>query len=196
VNNILNLVEKHITAELEGSLLKGMHFHNLQHTKEAVQAADEIADYYKLSPKDKEILLIATWFHDLGYMSDYLNHEEKSIEFSEQFLQKFNYPVSDIKTISEIILSTKLNTVPQSDLQKIINDADLAHLAKDNGLEHGEALRKELEELHNKTFTDQDWLKFDLKFYKQTKYYTSYAKQYWQPGLDKNINRIEQRLKE
>jgi predicted metal-dependent HD superfamily phosphohydrolase len=196
MNNILNLAEKHVTQALKGSVSKGMHFHNLWHTKHVVQAAGEIADYYDLSAKDKEILFIATWFHDLGYESDYQNHEEKSVEFCKQFLEELNYPPSDIKKVSEIILSTKINTIPKSDLQRIIRDADLAHMAQKNGLEQGELLRKELDELHQRFFTDKEWLEFDLKFYKQTEFYTSYAKQNWRSGLEKNIERIEKKLKE
>ena len=53
-------------------------YHNFDHTLLVVEAVNEIALAENISESDKEILLIAAWFHDVGFVKNHKNHEEES----------------------------------------------------------------------------------------------------------------------
>ena len=40
-------------------------YHNAEHTKAVVSAAEQIAEYYQLNDREYFILMTAAWFHDL-----------------------------------------------------------------------------------------------------------------------------------
>ena len=47
----------------------GVHllYHNAEHTKAVVSAAEQIAEYYQLNDREYFILMAAAWFHDVGH---------------------------------------------------------------------------------------------------------------------------------
>ncbi|MFA7228899.1 MAG: HD domain-containing protein, partial [Melioribacteraceae bacterium] len=63
-------------------------YHNLAHTKNVVQAALEIAIGEKLAPDDMEMVQIAAWFHDTGYVEKSAGHEEISAMYAGNFLSE------------------------------------------------------------------------------------------------------------
>ncbi len=69
-------------------LSKNYIYHNFNHTKRVVESASFLAEKEGISSEDKEILLIAVWFHDTGYTESYENHETQSIEIALDFLEK------------------------------------------------------------------------------------------------------------
>jgi len=196
MNNILENVEQYVTSLLTEKLHKHIYFHNLKHTRQVLKAAREIGDKMKINDKEKELIEIAVWFHDTGFTKDYINHEEESAKIAEAFLKEQNYPEDKIKIIKKAILKTSLDTLPESKIEKIIRDADLAHLSKKSGVKRGLLLRKELYFFCNKEFSDEEWLKVDQDFYKNVNYFTEYARENWQPKVKKNISRIEKRIME
>ena len=189
-------VAEYVTQLLDEKLADGHYFHSLKHTREMVEAALEIADNTDLTKKELEILMIAAWFHDAGYTVTYENHEEKSAEIAEEYLKQLNYPDKSIEAVKQLILKTKIDSQPSTELEKILRDADLSHLAKKSGLKRGKLLRKELEEVCNKTFTDFEWLQFDKTFYSKMYYFTEYAKKNWQPHISRNLKKLEKRIEE
>ena len=68
-------------------------YHNLSHTTEVVSAVKEIAAAEGVSADDLELLVIAAWFHDSGYVKTCKGHEEVSVGYVKEFLhwQRF-YP--------------------------------------------------------------------------------------------------------
>ena len=130
MKNILEKVEQYVTNLLTEKLHKHIYFHNLKHTRQVRDAAREIGEKMKINDKEKELIEIAIWFHDTGFIKDYINHEEESAKIAEAFLKEQNYPEDKIKIIKKAILKTSLETLPDSKIEKIIRDADLAHLSK------------------------------------------------------------------
>lgn len=196
MSQILEKTEQYVTKLLTEKLDKNIYFHNLKHTRQVIKAALEISENSGISEKDQELMLIAIWFHDTGFVKDYINHEEKSAEIAENFLKKHEFPGESIGVVKEAIYKTSIDTVPETLIEKIIRDADLAHIAKKSGLKRGELLRKELRFFCNKIYTDQEWYEVDKNFYENVNYYTKYARENWQPKITKNISRIEKKLME
>ena len=49
-------------------------YHNYTHTFETVKACKKLSSTYNLTSRDYEILMLAAWFHDTGYVETYRDH--------------------------------------------------------------------------------------------------------------------------
>ncbi|MDQ3551471.1 MAG: HD domain-containing protein, partial [Bacteroidota bacterium] len=65
---VLSAVRNYISETFSREAKPEMVFHTIEHTEEVVESASIMADYYKLNEEDRLILLIAAWFHDVGYI--------------------------------------------------------------------------------------------------------------------------------
>ena len=79
MENVLVEVEKHVTSLLQKDLSHTFVYHNLSHTLRVIKSLKELIEGEKIEVKDAENLLIAGWFHDVGYVKGCENHEENSI---------------------------------------------------------------------------------------------------------------------
>ncbi|WP_337994818.1 hypothetical protein [Polaribacter ponticola] len=99
-----------------------------------------------------------------------------------------------------MISATKMGYIPTNDLEKIISDADCAHLGSKSFEDKAELLRKEWETTENKVFSDSDWIAENITFLTQShKYYTDYALKNWSKGKEKNLAKLlknQNKLKE
>ena len=50
------------TDIFKNKVSKSFRYHNLDHTRQVVRAAEEMADYYQLQPEDRNAVIIAAWF--------------------------------------------------------------------------------------------------------------------------------------
>lgn len=161
-------------------------YHSLMHAKEVVEIIGKMTDEMGINDEEKEILLIAGWFHDVGYFEKDKGHEIVSAEYAEKFLNEQQYPKEKIDKVKECILATKVPTNPKNILEQIICDADLHHLGKKDIEEKSELFRLELETKNICHPTDIEWVESNIKFLKEHSYYTDYAKQEF--GIQKNLN--------
>src|ERR1700753_1923037 len=117
---VLAWYKKHDTSKLI--------YHNLQHTRDVVASATQIANHYQLDDHDFFIVLGAAWFHDLGYVEDLANHEQKGLEMAAVYFSEHKVDNQDIRLIEECIRATKMPQSPTPLLEQIVCDADLFHL--------------------------------------------------------------------
>ncbi len=161
-------------------------YHNYYHVQKVVEAAKTISESEKLTDDEKEIIILACLFHDIGYIDICEGHELKSCAYARNFLKNENYPERNILQIESCILATKIPQNPKNKLEMIVCDADLHHLGSDDFLEVGNNLRREIEFTHNTDFTDEGWLEKTISFNKSHSYFTDYAKQFY--GIKKELN--------
>jgi len=171
-------------------------FHNYQHTKDTVAAAEEIAEGMRVSPEELETVLLACWFHDLGLFHSLENHEEKSAEIAEEFLLNQGVGEGKIGVIKACILATKTPQKPASLLEKIVCDADVSHLGMENYREKNTLLRQEFEIRRGKPFADAEWLAINRDFFREHNYSTPYARKRYNAQKDLNLNAMTNMLKE
>ena len=81
-------VEKHVGDYFHTHNDPRLVYHNLEHTQEVVNAAQQIANHYQLNEQDFFAVTVAAYFHDTGYFEDALNHEAKGAELADDFLAK------------------------------------------------------------------------------------------------------------
>ena len=193
---LVNQVQDFVTDLIKGKLSSIYSYHNLDHTIGVVNAVAVLCDEEKVSPKEKEILLNAAWFHDTGYTKGCENHEGFSVEIATEFLKVNNKSDEYISNVSSLIIATSMEHIPQTLLEKIIKDADFYHILNANYILECEGLREEWENVDNKVFSDMEWaLENEFFLSKVHQFYTPYAIEHWQPLKEKNIKRLRKKIK-
>lgn len=170
-------------------------YHNYQHTHYVVSKIEEIIITENLSDDDKEIVLMAGWFHDVGYTIDKAKHEEHSITIATEFLQNENYDSEKLNKVVLCISATKLHETPRTLLEKILCDADFSHLADANYEAIAENLRLEFVNINCGTYTNEEWLLENIKVFNNHKYYTKYANLHWNMVKNENLKALHKKLK-
>jgi predicted metal-dependent HD superfamily phosphohydrolase len=193
--DLLNKIEKHISGIYKDKLPDDNCYHNLTHTEEVVGVAKELARLSNVNDEDMETLIIAAWFHDIGYLKQCEGHEEASAEMAADFLQSNNYPDDKINKVKDLIRVTRIPQRPKNLLQEIICDADLHHLGVKDFAEKGEMLRCEIEKYVDKKFSNSDWLKNNIMFFKHQEFFTPAAKEKFEAQKKINLNKIKDELK-
>jgi len=191
MDSLITEAEKYVTQLLNEKLENTYLYHNLAHTQRVVKKTAELLEDSNLDDKQKNNLLLSAWFHDTGYIKGAINHEEESILIASNFLKQHNVNDSDIEMTSSLITATKMGHIPENELEKIIKDADCAHIGSKNYTEVSELLRKEWELTENKSLTDVEWINENVDFLTtRHKFYTKTATANWEKGKGKNISQL------
>ncbi|MDG2433305.1 Pycsar system effector family protein [Flavobacterium sp.] len=194
--NIIEQAEQFIYNLLKDNLSELFTYHNFNHTLDVVNAAKVLAENENIDKIDSEIVQIAAWFHDCGYIHGSTNHEDLSISIAKKFLKDQDVSKDYIKKVCSLIDVTRYNSTPKNILEEIIRDADYYHFSTDNYLLRCELLRKEWEKTQGKTFSDKKWAKENLKMLsKNHVYHTAFAKDNWTGPKKNNIVLIEDIIK-
>ncbi len=165
-------------------------YHSLAHTRnDVLPAAERLARMEGVQGEDMLCLLTAACFHDVGYIDRPDDHEARGVEIASTVLPQFGYNAHQIVLIRDLIMATKLPNNPQTLLEKIIADADMDSLGREDFLSAGLHLRHELEGLGNRT-SDAEWYQLQYNFLQQHQYYTEAARQLRGPGKQRNIDAV------
>ncbi|CAA9227230.1 MAG: Metal-dependent phosphohydrolase, HD subdomain [uncultured Cytophagales bacterium] len=184
--------ESILTERLASTFL----FHNVDHTREVVEAVKEIGRHSALSDKDLETLLIAAWLHDVGYRDGRMNHERTSMQIARTFLEEQGVGEKRIEKVLQCIAATEMPQRPQNALAEIMCDADLHHLATDGYAEKSELLRQEISLLTGEKVSKRKWLQGNKLFYEKHHYFTEYGRTVLEPRKQANLQRIEAAIAE
>lgn len=191
-SNIIHKSEEYVKKVLSERCPAQYKYHNYYHVQKVVEAAIVISDNENVSAEEKEIIILACLFHDLGYIDKCEGHEEMSCSYAQEFLTKEKYSSDKIKLITSCILATKIPQQPKNKLEMIVCDADLHHLGSEDFLEVGNNLREEIEYSLKKKFTDLVWLETTIKFNKSHSYFTEYAKKNFGIRKKTNVKELEE----
>lgn len=185
--NILEKVEAFVTSQLTTKLPNTFLYHNINHTRKVVQFAKELIKGEKIADEEALIIEIAAWFHDIGFIKNIPNHEEIGAEIAKTFLEEEGVEKQLINKIIECILITSRKEEPKNILEKIILDADCAHLGNKNYTQANELLKEELK-LHGNSLSNKNWIQENIVFFTtKHRFYTNYAFNNWQATKDKNL---------
>lgn len=170
-------------------------YHNTIHTKEVAAVTEKIARAENLPEEDIEVLVLAAWLHDTGYISCCEGHEEVSVENAKRFLEEKNYPTDKIDKIVACIRATKMPHEPKNHLEEILCDADLHHLGTKSFNDRSDIFRAEYEKTTGKVYSDIGWTKKNLDFLNKHKFFTKFANDNYQEQKILNIIRLEKQVK-
>jgi len=193
--NIVQLAATYIDRLFEEQMPSGLLYHDMAHTQSVRKVALKLAQHYNISASELEILEIATLFHDTGYVKAYTGHEFVSQEIATTFLKKHKYPAKKIERVNQLISATQLLQPPNNLLEEIIKDADLNNLGVGKYMRTIANLRSELGAFLNQHFKDKEWLKGNIAFLDNHKYFTQRAQDLFNDKKASNRKKVKKALK-
>lgn len=197
INTKLSIIEKaeeFIRKEFTLSNNLKLIYHTIEHTAEVVDTIKVLCGKVSLTPDEKEMLFIAAWFHDIGYIYDYKNHEQRSADICRQFLNSSGYPADKTERITRMIMATKMPQSPENLPEEILCDADLSHTGKKGFHNRSLLLKEEWEKNSGQKFSDEEWVKKSINFLSCINYFTSAARESYSNQKEKNLVKLKNRL--
>jgi predicted metal-dependent HD superfamily phosphohydrolase len=161
-------------------------YHNFNHTKLTVDAVKKISEEYDLDSEDKENLIIAAWFHDVGYVVSNQNHEKESIEITKEYFKK-TIDKDRLDKIADLISSTVYLSEKNNLLEEILHDADFSNIGKKKFVQRADLLKCEWEKINNKTYSDVEWADLQYNFIIQKIFKTEAAEKKYGKRRERNI---------
>jgi HD superfamily phosphodiesterase len=193
---LLENTRKFVESLFEKQLSVQYTYHNLQHTREVVAAAQLIAEKSNLSEDEQEIVLLAAWLHDAGYCCRYENHEEDSMRLALNFLDEHQTEISKTEKVLGCIRATRYPQQPHNLMEEVLCDADMYHITLDDYFERAEQLRQELANVKQKEISRRDWIATNREFMKSHLFFTHYGKTEMEAAKEQNIKKLKKALKE
>ncbi len=187
-----NKASNYILNKIEYETDENLFYHNLDHTLDVYQSAIKIAEKEMIGEHDLTLLKTACLYHDSGMLIDYRKHEEMSCQLARESLPGYGYSDMEIRAISAMIMSTKLPQDASSLLEKIICDADLDYLGRDDFFMIAHRLRLEWIRLGVRNFSLKEWYKGQIDFLQSHDYFTIYAKAMRNEGKERNLDMIQE----
>jgi predicted metal-dependent HD superfamily phosphohydrolase len=194
-NDFFKAVSTTIFNLFKNELPANVIYHNFNHTLNVVNATDEIAVAEGVSESDREVLLLAAWFHDVGFIKGVKKHEEVGKKIARTYLTNIKYSEDKIVQVLACIDATKMPQKPINKLGGILCDADLFHLGTEEFNNISSLLRSEMEVLCGVEYTDIEWLEKNEKFLSEHTYKTDYAFQKLNLQKTSNWLKIQKDLK-
>jgi hypothetical protein len=166
------------------------YFHNQAHVEQVVHAAEQLAGAAGLDTSDRAALLIAAWFHDLGYAEGAKDHEARSAAKARLFLEERQAEASFIRTVEAAILATRMPQNPENHLQSLMADADLSHLGGTDYWHFIGLLREEMKAAQGKVMDDEEWLAFEVSFMEKHRFHTLEAETLFGKRKKKHLKKL------
>ncbi len=167
--------EKYIIALLEKEMPK-LQYHNIDHIYDVLNSALTIAENENLTNEETNLLRLAALFHDAGFIHSPRNHEEKGAEMAKEMLPSYGLSNKQISIICNMILATRIPQSPSNNLDKILCDADLDYLGRDDFYEIGGRLLEELK-AQGVVETEREWNLVQKTFLESHRYHTRFSKE-------------------
>jgi predicted metal-dependent HD superfamily phosphohydrolase len=165
-----------IVHHLEQNLPSDLFYHGIHHTFDVFDAALVIAENEKIdSADDLTLLKTAALFHDSGFTIDASKHEECGCDLAREILPACDYTNSQIDQICGMIMATKIPQQPLNLLERIICDADLDYLGRDDFFKIGDTLYQELKAF-DKIKDVTQWNQLQISFLSNHQYYTEFSR--------------------
>ena len=185
--------EKHIRTMLSEQM-PNHQYHNINHVFDVLNAALAIGEYEKLSEEEIKLLRLAALFHDVGFIHSPANHEEKGVEIASEILPVYGLTNDQIDIINNMIIATRIPQSPETKLEKILCDADLDYLGRNDFYEIGSRLFEELRS-QGIVETEREWNLVQKTFLQSHRYHTSFSKTNRQRMKEQRLQEIVAKLK-
>ena len=169
-------------------------YHNIKHTEMVVEAARQIGQHYQLNDVDFFTVVVAAWFHDIGYLNgEPAGHEERGAKMAQSYLEGTGVEHAVIEAVCRCIIATKLPQRAVGLTEQIVCDADLYHLGTDAFGDRNKLMRKEAEALQDKKISKDEWRRTTIRFLEGHQYYTDYCRLLLNEQQQENLNKLKEK---
>lgn len=194
----LKKVDQYVRALFEDELPSGIKFHDANHTlhpvRGVVASANRIAIAEKITERDRELVIAAAYFHDTGYIREYDKNEPIAARIAGRILKLLDYKPKEIEKVQKMILATDLAKKPKTHLEKILCDADLDNLGREDFFKLDSKLREGRRIRGLDVSDDVKWYKGTFQVMKNHKYYTKSQIKLREEEKQKNIKKLLKKL--
>lgn len=184
MNQYLSL-RRRVLKRLREELPSHLTYHGIEHTSDVLNVCNQYIRRYKLNEEDRKMLKIGAIVHDMGFLKSPANHEETGANMAEGLMREMDMSEKQIAVMRGLVMATKIPQSPKTELEKIICDADLDYLGRDDYPEISQRLFDELKYM-GILKTAEDWKNLQINFLKTHSFHTPFAiknrepkKQYW-----------------
>lgn len=167
-------LKKLVTSLLSTTLDPSLSYHNLEHTLDVESVCKKIGKAEKINDNEMFVLQSAALLHDVGYTISYSNNEEHSIIIANKLLKNLCYSSIEIDKIRQLISVTRIPQRPTSLLEKIICDADLDYLGRNDYEQKAKLLFNELNTYLR--ISKEEWILKQIEFLKMHIFFTPFSK--------------------
>lgn len=181
---------RHILDRLERELPAHLAYHGHHHTLDVMEATERIAKAEGVTDGPLNLLLVASAYHDSGFLYDHREHEKRGCEIAREVLPKYGFSPDEIDTVCKMIMATKVPQEPTDDLSKVLCDADLDYLGREDFEPIAATLFKELQQL-GIVQTEEAWNKIQVGFLQQHSYHTEYGRTHRQLPKQQHLEKIK-----
>lgn len=186
-------LEKTVMEQLRKELPPHVVYHSTEHVRDVICAVQEIAGAEGIQGEELTLLKTAALLHDTGFLFSAEHHEERSCELAAEYLPHYGYSGAAIGKIKGMILATRIPQRPQTRLEKILADADLDYLGRDDFFTVGNRLFREL--LHSGVVKNEnEWNALQEKFLEAHTYFTETSKKNRAEKKAENLLAIKSKL--
>ena len=179
---------------LNSKLSKKLYYHGAHHTYDVLSVINRFIKREKIDSYTAKLLRIGTLYHDIGFTVSNIEHEKLGCEIVEKYMLEYGFSNKDIKVVKGLIMATRIPQTPKNYLEKIICDADLDYLGRDDFYPISDQLFKELQSFSLVTDVTE-WNKIQIKFLEEHQYHTGFSKKNRQPIKENRIDEIKQLVK-
>lgn len=195
MKDLIQKAEQYVFDLFKDKLNSNHTYHNFLHAQFVVSKIKELIEAEKPAEDESDLLIIAAWFHDTGYIEGAKEHEVRSAEIAGKFLTENGMGADQIEKVRRYIYATHLSNQPQNNNEMIIRDADCAHVGDPAFEQLSAQLKNEVELTTGKEISDSEWNQRNYDFLLNVhRFYTGYAQLKWQPAKLKNVLKVREQI--
>ena len=191
---MISEIEKFVSDLLKNETPEDYTYHTLAHTQDVVKNAVFIGTKEKLTEEEMNILRLAAWFHDVGYLKKYKGHEETSAEMAVKFLERHGVEEYIRTAVAENIRGTAFPQSPESRVAKVLCDADFMHLGQENYFEQAEKLRQEQNNAGIRKLKKAEFDYESIRLFEEHHWYTAFCRNNLEKTKQKNLELLKERI--
>jgi HD superfamily phosphodiesterase len=186
--------KSYILERLRNELPKERTYHCLEHTLDVYASAIDIAEKEGVvDEEDLTLLKTAALYHDCGFIAHDMDHEQQGCVLVREHLPRFGYSSAQVQRVCDMIMATRIPQSPRNKLSRILCDADLDYLGREDFKRIGDSLFSEM-----RTFgvlsTELEWNQLQLRFLERHSYFTVTNKKLREPVKQQYLAELRQWL--
>lgn len=168
-------------------------YHNPGHTRDVIRMVREIASEEGVRGEELKLLKTAALLHDTGFLFTAEGHEERSCRIASEYLPRYGYSDTAIHRVRAMIMATRIPQRPETLPEKILADADLDYLGRDDFFTIGNRLYRELH--HSGVVkNEREWNIIQQKFLEEHRYFTETSQKKRNEKKAENLQAIRSKL--
>lgn len=185
-------MRKKVLELLREELSEELCYHGLAHTLDVLEVCNSYIKRLKITGDDALLLRTGALCHDLGFTVTYADHEDHGISLTLDFMREYGFDPKQRKTVVGLIRATKVPQNPKTLLERILCDADLDYLGREDYDRISTLLLKELKHF-GVELDAAAWREKQITFLENHRYHTPFAQKFREPVKQEHLEKIKAR---